>query len=437
MIGGISLEDKKEASITEWSIRKPLPAQKVYIPLQEAAGASLKCTVHLNQRVAVGDKIADASDPQSVPLYSGVDGQVTDFVEVDLPQGRRSRAVEIKTSGYDAPPKHWERSQQDWKQLSRSKLLAVFRERGLVELNASMMPLHTKIKQASKRTSLLIVNACESEPYLTAEYALMMSYPNEILKGAEVLRQAVDAERVLIVTENNKLEAAELLQSKRFLRKLDHFDVKIVKSRYPQGSPVSLLRDFAGYDLRDWAEGFGAPAIIFDVATIFAVYEAVFLDKPLFERVVTIGGECIAESHNVWFPFGTYVKDAMKVCRGLLRAPRKIVLGGPMRGMSIPHENVPIQAGTQGVLALPKEVATEEKTRACIRCGLCVEVCPVAISPVMITLAAERDEMDLAREYGAEHCIECGNCTYICPSKRPMLDLIRQTLPKEQLQKSG
>ena len=160
------------------------------------------------------------------------------------------------------------------------------------------------------------------------------------------------------------------------------------------------------------------------MATAYAVYEAVVMQKPLYERVVTVGGECLVESRNLWLRIGTSLRDSIKACRGLLREPRKVLMGGPMSGEAQSSLEVPVLKGTKAVLALPKEVARPEEVAPCIRCGRCVDACPVEISPALITLAAEADDFEMARGYGVDFCIECGNCSYVCPSKRPMLELL-------------
>lgn len=162
-----------------------------------------------------------------------------------------------------------------------------------------------------------------------------------------------------------------------------------------------------------------------NVATAYAVYEAIVLQKPLVERAVTVGGECVGQSQNVWIPLGTSFEESFKFCRGFLREPRRVIMGGPMRGKSQATLAVMVTANTQAILALPKEIVVTEEVQPCIRCHRCVEVCPVGISPVMITLAAEKELFDIARAWGVEACIECGCCSYICPAKRPMVELIR------------
>ncbi|MDD5225715.1 MAG: SLBB domain-containing protein, partial [Candidatus Omnitrophica bacterium] len=160
-------------------------------------------------------------------------------------------------------------------------------------------------------------------------------------------------------------------------------------------------------------------------STAFAVYEAVAQQKPFYERVVTVGGECVVEPRSLWLPIGISFHDAIHACKGVMREPQKVLMGGPMAGTAQRTTEIPVMAGTNAILALPKEIAKEESEAPCIRCNLCVDHCPVSLSPAMITLASEQKEFSVAEEWNVMECIECGNCAYVCPSKRPMLELIR------------
>jgi electron transport complex protein RnfC len=193
----------------------------------------------------------------------------------------------------------------------------------------------------------------------------------------------------------------------------------MVPAVYPAGREEFLLK------------AFGESAVVWDVSTAYAVYEAVYLQKPFFERVVTVAGECVVEPRNLWLPFGFLFQDAIQACKGFLRDPRKVLAGGPMAGAAQETLAVPVTAGTNAILALPPEVAREANEQPCIRCNRCVDTCPVLISPALITISAEHAEFETAERWGAGDCIECGVCSYVCPSGRPMAALIR--LAKEKI----
>jgi electron transport complex protein RnfC len=213
----------------------------------------------------------------------------------------------------------------------------------------------------------------------------------------------------------------ELIKSKIYFLKWEDAEVRTVPALYPQGPESTLLQA--------WFLGEEGKAVVFPASTAFAVYEAVAQRKPFYERVVTVSGECVVEPRSLWLPIGISFHDAFHACKGVMREPRKILMGGPMAGEAQTTTEVPVMAGTNAILALPGEIVREEAEaptgEPCIRCNLCVDHCPVFLSPAMITLAAEQKEFAVAKEWNVGECIECGNCTYVCPSQRPMLKLIR------------
>jgi Na+-translocating ferredoxin:NAD+ oxidoreductase subunit C len=411
-MNGIRLEDKKITTLITWTVKRLNPAAKVTIPIFDASAC-----VELGQHVRIGEKIAEPENSKAVAAHASVSGEVTGIREQLIPTGGITQAIEIISDGLDEKCPEIGIERLNLENLTRNDLLALFQDSGLVDLDQEMEAVHLKAA-ASKQT--LILNGCESEPYVTSEHALMMSHPLEILKGAEFLRQALDAEDIIIVVENNKLEVAETLKSKIFFQKWNHVQVEVMPSLYPHGTNSLLPRRLKQLKSESFA--------IFNIATAFAVYEAVALQKPLYERVVTVAGECLFEPKNIWARIGTEFSAAIKSCKGFLREPRKVLMNGPMKGIAQSTLEVPILKGTQAILSLPHEITKPVEVEACIRCGKCIDACPSNISPVMITLSAEQDFFDTAKEYGLEQCIECGNCSYACPSKRPMLELIRYAM---------
>ncbi|MDP3920036.1 MAG: RnfABCDGE type electron transport complex subunit C [Candidatus Omnitrophota bacterium] len=447
MIGGLALESKKESSLVSWAIKRSRtrPA-KVRILIREREPYRQEVCVEVGTVVIAGQVVAMPVDADAVPSHASMPGEVTRIDRFPDSKGGTGLAVEIsgdETFGW-SPEVNSER--EGWELLSRSNLFAIFRESGLMSMEAGN-PLHAKyepISQGELRT--LIVNGCETDPYVTSAHALLMSHPVEILRGAESMRSLIGAERVVIALDASKSEIAELLRSKIFFLKWKHFKVTLLSERYPQSETLPLIRDVLGIDLirnagalmqlrfaESARDGYlelahQAGIAIEDTATLFSVYEAVRYHKPLYERVVTVAGECIIEPRNIWLPFGISFQDAVKSCRGLMRGPEKILMGGPMKGIAQRDWDACVIAQTEAILALPHEVTKPEEVHACIHCGDCVSACPVEISPVMITQAAEADLFEMASDWGISACIGCGNCSYVCPAKRPMADLIRYAL---------
>lgn len=406
MKGGLQLDGKKEATIIPWTITRPAPPRRTRIPLNDpSSGSQIKVRVRVGDRVRVGEKLAEADAVSGVAVHSSISGKVNEIAAFPHPLGGERESIEVFSDGKDERLSEIGRERPSWDSLAPREVAGILQDLGVL----AIAPL------LESGTDVVILNGCESEPYLTREHCLMMSHPMEILKGGEILRRAVGAKNLIVAVADDKEEVAELLKSKIFLHSRPSVRVEILPSRYPQGNPKLLIRDFS-------SEG---RAAVFDVASAYAAYEAVALQKPLYERPVTIGGECVAQPRNFWIRTGTLVEEAVKYARGFLRPPEKVILGGPMTGQAVATLDVPILKETSGILGLPHEVVRPEAAEPCIRCGRCLESCPVSISPAMVTLAAERDLFDLAEEFGARLCIECGNCSYVCPSNRPMLELIQ------------
>jgi len=443
MIGGIRLSGKKESSLLAWTIRRPKGIDRVCIPLAQAVGNEPVPCVKVGDRVRIGQKIAEPSGFFSVALHTGICGEVTALGLGPHPLRGEGMRIEISSDKTENSLPEIGRERPGWESLSRQDLRLIFQESGLVGLGGSRFPLHLRNPWVPGREiHTLLINVCESEPYVTADHALIMSHAMEILKGTEILRRMLGAERVIIALEDNKREPAELIKSKIYFLKWSHVEVKILPSRYPQGALLPLVSRLCGADFHRtvsriptferlhpahwiylWALRH-AGISIHGAATTFAVYEAVVLQKPLYERAVTVSGECVIEPRNLWLPFGTSLREALKMCRGLMREPEKLVTGGPMTGTAQPNADIPVIKSTDAILALPKEAVCAGESKPCIHCGLCVDACPAEISPVLITLAAEQGNDQEARQWGIEHCIGCGICSYVCPARRRMQDII-------------
>ena len=436
---GVRLERKKEASLLNWNLKRPYPPEKIRIPIPST---SLPC-VHVGDVVQIGYRVAGPQCSSDVSVHAGMSGVVEKIAMFPDALGRETLMIEIRKQGEPktSPPADFRKG---WEQMSAEELLKIFQHSGLVTTDPRAEPVHNKIERYAGARAV-IINGCEPEPYITCEQVLIMSHPVEILKGAELLRKAcgavsipincskaeigavpttvdqkkikVGAEKILFAFEDTNLEMIELIKSKIYFLKWEHAEVRTVPAIYPQGLESTLIQD--------WFPGQEDKVVVFPASTAFAVYEAVALQKPFYERVVTVEGECVVEPRSLCLPLGISFHDAIHACKGVMREPEKILMGGPMAGTAQTTEEAPVMAGTGAVLALPKEITKEETEEPCIRCNLCTGHCPVSLSPSMITLAAEQKEFEIAEKWNASDCIECGNCAFVCPSKRPMLDLIR------------
>ncbi len=444
MIRGISLDGKKESTIITWTLKRLRNPVRVRIPLRQGGRDKAVACVKHDDTVKAGQIIARPADSFSTPLHASVSGKVITVGSFPHPLLDFCDAVEIIGDGKNETMPGIGSERHGWEALGRESLTELFRDSGLTSMDAAMLPLHVLMEDAAPRKiHTLVINACEPEPYVTSEHALMMSHPLEILKGAEILRKALGAEKLVIALLEDKLQVAELFKSKIYFLKWNHVDVRVLPQVYPQGLDVPLVETLFGLKIKlpsEFQKGMyvqdqalalaktfhGYGVHLQTAAAVYAIYEAVVLQKPFYERPVTVGGECVMEPKNLWLPMGLSLQDSFKGGRGLMREPGRVVMGGPMQGHEQETLETPIVKGTSAVLALPREVTEAPSAVACVHCGLCVEVCPSEISPVMITLAAENGLYEESAAWGAEDCLRCGNCTYVCPSKRPMASLIRE-----------
>lgn len=454
MNSGIRLNSKKESALISWTFAKVKDPVRVRIPLAQFSGGLSEPCVKAGDQVKAGQVIALPFHPMDVAIHASISGKVTGVRRFPHPLFGEREAVEIECDEKNTAYESAAQERAGWDELSREQLKEIFRDSGLVEMDEDGIPLHWKMSDASPfKIRTLVINACESEPYVTSDYSLCMSHPVEILRGAEILRTAFSADRVVLAFEKEYHEAAELIKSKIYFLKWKHFEVHILPGFYPQSLAIPLMHSLFQLDIVPYYQELRAetpeelpPLIMVQTlhrigislhspATAFAAYEAVVLQKPLYERAVAVAGECVIEPKVVWAPVGLSFQAVMKVSKGLMREPGRTLMGGPMRGKPQTTLEVPVLKNTKAILALASEVTHPGKVEPCIHCGDCVEHCPVSISPALITLAAEHEEFREAEEWGLATCIDCGNCTYVCPSKRPMADLIQYARDNAQRDK--
>jgi len=412
---GMTLPDFKYGSLSTTKIQFLSPPRFVAFLLNQHAGVILKPILQEGDEVLVGTKIADHPNENSVPLHSSTSGRISkitkDLILIESDEADRiDPSIHPRSEVPQAP----------------EELIKLVRQAGVVDLGGSAAPTHVHLLEARKQNvHTLIINGCESEPFLTSDHVLMLNHPVEILKGAELLRIAAGAAQAVIVTERNKLEAVEILNSKNYNLKLNTIKTAYFSSRYPQGSERTLTESILGKALERQQSPLEAGVLVENVATAFAVYEAVYLNKPLYERVVTIAGPCIFEPKNVWARIGTKASDLIRSAKGFLRQPSKVLFGGPMTGEAIGDLERPITKKVQGILSLSQELIASGQEQACTRCAKCVDVCPESLIPETLMRAVKKEKYGLALEYDIQSCTECGLCSYVCPSNIPLVSLIQ------------
>ncbi len=423
-IGGVHLEENK---LSKDQRLKALPMPKeVIIPLGQHIGSMATPIVKKGDLVKVGTLIATSSGFVSANIHSSVSGKVFKLDEAFDASGYKKPVVVIRTDGLDEWEETIDRSTdlvQECK-LSPQEILTKISEAGIVGLGGATFPSQVKLTPPKEqKAEVLIINAVECEPYLTSDHILMLEHPDEILVGANIVMKSIGVERCIIGIENNKLDAIQLLKEKAKAYK--GIEVQTLKVQYPQGGEKQLIDALLNKQIKSGALPISVGAIVHNVGTIFAIYEAVQKHKPLVDRVVTMTGKELKKPCNLLVRIGTPIEALVEEAGGLPKDTGKIIGGGPMMGKALLNLQVPITKGTSGILLLPSLESQRKKMRSCIRCAKCVNVCPMGLNPTFLMRDIQYKAWEDAEAGYVVDCIECGACNYICPSNRPLLDYIR------------
>ena len=373
--------------------------------------------------VAPGDKvkkyqlIARADGLVSANLHSPASGEVRGIIDVPGIMGFPVKAIEIISDGLDEalPPL----PEIDWKNADAGTLLERIAQCGVVGMGGASFPTHVKLSPPpEKQVDTLILNGAECEPFLTADHRLMLEEPESVLAGAAIMGRILGTDRIFIGIEVNKINAMSILQEKA-----EPYGVKIVplKVRYPQGSEKQLIDAVTGREVPAGGLPMDARCVVQNAGTAAAVARAVIDGLPLIERITTVTGRVIKKPGNWKLRIGTPVIEAVRLAEGVTEEPGKLILGGPMMGIAQTSFDVPVAKSTGGILLLSREQAVNYTGGNCIRCGRCVQGCPMQLLPCAIASAVESYRFDLAQKYHVMDCLECGACAYVCPARRPLV----------------
>lgn len=402
----------------------PIPKQ-VSIPLNQNLGAPAVPLVNKGDQVLTGQLIAKGEAFISSNVHSSVSGKVLKIDEMIDHTGYRRKAVVINVEGDE-----WmlgiDRSKDLKKEitLSGEEIIQKIHEMGIVGMGGATFPSHVKLKvPAGKKAEYLIINGVECEPYLTSDHRIMLEKGEEVLVGVRILMKALGVDKAIIGIENNKPDAirrmAELAAGAPGIK------VQALKVKYPQGGEKQLINAILGREVPSGKLPIEVGCVVHNVGTAFAVYEAVQKNKPLIERVVTVTGHTPMTSGNYLVRIGTPVRELLEKAGVDLEKAAKVINGGPMMGKALNSLEVPVVKGMSGLLVFPEEKAHRVELKTCIRCGRCVQVCPMGLEPILLAQYSARGMWDMAEVNKIMDCIECGSCHYTCPSGRPLLDYIR------------
>lgn len=420
--GGIHVEHNKEFT-EDKAIEVMEEPNTVYIPLQQHIGAPCEALVSPGDRVKVGQRIGETPAFVSAPIHSSIAGTVKSIINVTTPTGINSRTIVIESDGTGELDENM-KSRGNIEDLSAKELLEIIKEAGLTGMGGAAFPTHVKMSPPpDKKIDTVIINGAECEPFLTSDHRVMLESPEKVILGLKIMMKILDIEEGYIGVENNKMDAVKALGEA--LGPEDKINVVTVKTKYPQGDEKRLIDSITGRKVPSGGLPMDVGCVVNNAGTAKAMAEAVLEGKPLYERVVTITGNGITNPKNLMVKIGTPFKDVIEYCGGFKETPGKILMGGPMMGLSQFSTEVPIIKGSSGILILTEEEARFGKINPCIKCGKCLEACPVYLQPLFISAHALKDRFEDAEKYGALDCVECGACSYICPANRPLTESIR------------
>ncbi|MBL7084920.1 MAG: electron transport complex subunit RsxC [Candidatus Omnitrophica bacterium] len=400
----------------------PIGSGELVLPLLQHTGAAAVSKVSVGDMLKVGQLVAEAKSYVSAPIHSSTSGRVKSIEARPHPVLGEYQAIVIESDGQDIPDESI-KDRQNVNLLSSDEIKELIRKSGIVGLGGAAFPTHVKLTPPKdKPIDSFILNGAECEPYLTADHRLMLEKPDEIIAGMKVAMRALGVSRAYVGIEENKPDAIDL-----FKKLTDGEDIKVVslKSFYPQGAEKQLIKTILNREVPPGGLPFDIGVVVNNVATCFAIYEAVYKNKPLYERVITVTGSIVKEPANLRVRIGTKVKDIIDFCGGLTEDPVKVILGGPMMGIAQYTLDVPVIKGTSGIIVFGESQAKMRSSQACIRCARCLRICPLGLNPSGIAQAIEKGRFDLAEEYNVLDCIECGICSYVCPGMRDVVGLVK------------
>ena len=405
-----------------------LPKQAVFSMFQHI-GAPAKPVVQKGDVVKVGTLLAEAGGFVSAPVYSSVSGKVNKIDAVLDASGTRRMAVIVDVEGDE-----WEDSIDRSKDLVRlsdrldldsKTIVEKIKNAGIVGLGGATFPCHVKLTPPpGSKAECVIINAVECEPYLTADHRLMLEHADEILVGVDLIMKAVNVTKGYIGIENNKPDAIKLMTEKA--SQYPNIEVVPLKVKYPQGGEKQLIDAVIGRQVpAPPAIPISVGAVVQNVGTAFAIYEAVMKNKPLIDRIITVTGKSVKNPSNLLARLGTPFQQLIDECGGLPEDTGKIIGGGPMMGKALLSLEVPMTKGSSGLLIMNEKEARRSEPQPCIRCAKCVSACPMGLEPYLLSKASAMEDWEMAEKNDVVSCVECGSCQFTCPSKRPLLDMIR------------
>lgn len=404
-------------------IENYLPKGDLVFPMSQHIGAPCEPLVKKGDRVLVGQKIGQGAGFVSAPIHSSVSGTVKNVIPMLHSNGSNVLSVIIENDNLyeeaDLNP------QPNYNDLSKDQLLQIIKESGIVGLGGACFPTHVKLAPSDDcNIDSIIINAAECEPYLTCDHRLMLENSEEIAEGLKILLHMFPNTKIYVGIENNKNDAIESM--KKATKDIKNVEIVSLKTKYPQGAEKQLIYATTKRQVPSGKLPAHVGCIVQNVATVHAIRNAVVLGKPLTERVVTVTGGAIKTPKNLRVKFGTSLNELVDACDGFKEDPIKVISGGPLMGTTLFSLNTPCIKGSSGVLCLSKEETDLTPESSCIRCGKCVEACPMFLLPSKLNMLVLKGDYETFEKSHGVDCIECGCCTFVCPAKRHLTQTCRE-----------
>ena len=419
--GGIHPKYNKEMStiITAFSTIAP---KQVVIPMQQHIGAPCQPLVKVGDRVLRDQKIGDG-EGLCVPVHASISGTVVAVEPRPHTSGRDVMAVVIENDYKDERIPS-QVPEIPFTEMDNDLILHTIRESGIVGMGGAAFPGNVKALSAMGHVDTLIANACECEPYITADDSLLRTTPEQVLTGMEILRKVLNPERTVLAVEDNKQHAIERL--KPLMADHPGIELMVLPTRYPQGAEKQLIQSVTGREVAPGQLPVSVGCAVFNVSTYAAIYRAICWGVPLTQRIVTVSGETVKQPQNFNVRIGTPIRDLIAEAGGLTEETERVISGGPMMGFAQSNLDVPVIKATNSILCLPKDRNGAAENPVCLRCGKCVGVCPMRLQPLYMYRYAKCEDVAQLERLNLMDCMECGSCAFTCPGKLPLVEYFRK-----------